>query len=155
MKLGALTVANNMAALPSRAAGNRVGTTTLEAIRADLGRLRRLDDHLGGADTFSLYSREAANVASLIKTGNLTTAIRRELHSIYAEQTQQAGWAAFDAGWQDKATQMFERSYEAAKEAGANDLAGNALALRSYQLLAAGRGCLEPRGFSAAIHCGF
>ena len=115
----------------------------LFGVRGDLARLRRLDDHLGGADTFNLYVAEADKVASLIKAGNSATATRRELHALYAEQAQQAGWAAFDAGWQQEATRMFESGYGAARKAGCSDLAGNALALRSYQLLSSGTLALE------------
>ncbi len=60
------------------------------------------------------------------------------MHTLLAEQAQQAGWAAFDTGWNQRATQLFERSFQAAQAAECSDLAGNALALRSYQLLSAG-----------------
>ena len=52
------------------------------------------------------------------------------------EQSQQAGWAAFDAGYHDIAKAHYRRGHDAAAEAGDAGLAGNALAFHAYQLLA-------------------
>lgn len=139
MKLGAGLAASSLATglpgLPSGASGNKIGATSVEALRTNFARLRQLDDQLGGGDTFRVYLAEVENLANLLKRGGFADPVQRDLQVLFAEQTQQAGWAAFDAGWQQKATSLFERSFEAAKEANAADLAGNALALRSYQLL--------------------
>lgn len=51
---------------------------------------------------------------------------------------QQAGWAAFDAGWHRPARQLYKKSYLAAIEAGETALAANALAFRAYQLVGNG-----------------
>jgi tetratricopeptide (TPR) repeat protein len=118
--------------------GKRVGGTTVEALRSNFMRLRRLDDHLGGADTFHLYIAEVERSASLIKAGSLSAGTETALQVLFAEQAQQAGWAAFDTGWNQRATQLFERSFQSAQAANCSDLAGNALALRSYQLLSVG-----------------
>ena len=55
---------------------------------------------------------------------------------MHAEQSQQAGWAAFDAGWHAAAKDHYRRSHSAATEAGDLGLAGNALAFHAYQLIA-------------------
>ncbi|MEV5296730.1 helix-turn-helix domain-containing protein [Amycolatopsis methanolica] len=140
MKLGAGLAATSMVAqlpgMPSRVAGNRVGASTVDELRARFGRLRLLDDHLGGADTYGYYLAEVEKTAGLLKDGSFASGpARREMLSFFAEQAQQAGWAAFDAGWHDKAKDLYERSFNAAKEADDAALAANALALRSYQLL--------------------
>jgi tetratricopeptide (TPR) repeat protein len=49
-----------------------------------------------------------------------------------AEQAQQAGWAAFDAGHAAPAIRLFEYSHRAADEAGSRDLAANALVHIAY-----------------------
>lgn len=141
--VAATSMTNGRTGLPMPASGSRVGATTLEALRANLARLRRLDDHLGGADTFPLYLAEVSKSSEILTSGSLSTGTRQALQALLAEQAQQAGWAAFDTGWQDKATQLFERSFDAAREASATDLAGNALALRAYQLLSGGVQPLE------------
>ncbi|SFJ91066.1 hypothetical protein SAMN05421835_110172 [Amycolatopsis sacchari] len=139
MKLGAGLAATGLAAqlpgLPSRTVGNRVGSSTVAELRASFGRLRRLDDHLGGADTYRLYFAEVQKTDALLKSASFAGPDRQELLSFFAEQAQQAGWAAFDAGWHNEAKMLYEQSFEAAKAANDVDLAANALALRSYQLL--------------------
>jgi tetratricopeptide (TPR) repeat protein len=139
IKLGASVAAGTLAAgIPGPTSGNRVGTTTVEALRANLARLRRLDDHLGGADTFPMYETEVDRIATLVRTGTFSGTTKKDLQLLLAEHAQQTGWAAFDAGLQAKARQLFETSFEIAKDARSADLVGNALALRSYQLLSAG-----------------
>lgn len=133
--LAATTVAAQVPGLPSRTVGNRVGSSTVAELRANFGRLRRLDDHLGGADTYRLYFAEIGKTDALLKSASLSGPDKRELLSFFAEQAQQAGWAAFDAGWHNEAKQLYERSFNAAKAADDAELAANALALRSYQLL--------------------
>lgn len=141
VKLSTGIVAAGLPALPgipSRTSGNSVGPTTTVELKKNLARLRRLDDHLGGADTYSLYSAEVEKSARLLKNASFSTIAQRELLKLLAEQTQQAGWAAFDAGWQQEAQRLFQWSFTVAKEANDPALAGNALALRSYQLLSTG-----------------
>ncbi|MDP8969369.1 MAG: XRE family transcriptional regulator [Actinomycetota bacterium] len=104
-----------------------------------LVRLRKLDIHLGGADTYHLYAAEADLSTSLITEGTNLATVHRGLLSVHAEQSQQAGWAAFDAGWHGIAKDHYRRSYAAATEAGDLGLAGNALAFRAYQLIALDR----------------
>lgn len=142
IKLGAsvagTTLAGDVPSMTSATSGNRVGTTTIEVLRSNLARLRGLDDHLGGAETLPVYEAEVERIAQLIEGGAFSDTTGRELLSVFAEHTQQAGWAAFDAGRHQKARQLFEHSFGVAQEAGSPDLAANALALRSYQLLSTG-----------------
>ncbi|MBN9759867.1 hypothetical protein DMP14_31585 [Pseudonocardia sp. Ae707_Ps2] len=141
-----LTGASGLAALMATAIpgvdpdNHRHQTTpdTIASLRDRLKALRKMDDYLGGRDTFSLYIDEANMAAGLLHGGTHSTATLRALLSLYAESAQQAGWAAFDAGWHDKARALFERSHAAAIEGDHHDLAGNALALQSYQQLTIG-----------------
>jgi hypothetical protein len=54
------------------------------------------------------------------------------LRALLAEQQQQAGWGAFDHGQRALARRLHSDSRKAAEEAGALDLAGNALAYVAY-----------------------
>jgi tetratricopeptide (TPR) repeat protein len=124
-------------------AGRRIDAGAVEAIRVRTARFRRLDDHLGGADTYRLYIGELESTGTLLDRGSYTEATGRQLAGLYAEQAQQAGWAAFDAGWQAQAEQLYRASLDAARVAGDAPLAGNALALLAYQAGATGRDSVE------------
>ena len=156
VKLGAGIVAASALAgrapgVPSGVKGNRLGSGTVTALRANMARLRALDDHLGGADTYRLYLAEVEKVAGLLKQGSFSGETRRELLTFFGEVAQQAGWAAFDAGWHREAQHLYDRSYTAAQEADNQALAGNALALRSYQLLSLGQPATALTDESCAI----
>ena len=59
--------------------------------------------------------------------------------TLISEQAQQAGWAAFDAGWHPAATALYQESLTAAQTAGDRPLEANALALLAYQNLTTGQ----------------
>lgn len=116
-------------------AGSRIGSDVPERLRRRAARLRRLDDVLGGGDTYRTYLGEYQATRVLLRTGTCSPDTGRALLSVLAEQAQQAGWAAFDAGRHAEATGLYEASHKAATEAGDAQLAGNALAFLAYQTL--------------------
>lgn len=120
-------------ALARGGAGGKVGRSDLDSLRRRTARLRRLDDVLGGGDTYPVYAAEVETTKTLLTQGSYTGEIGRELHVILAEQLQQAGWAAFDIGDHQRARSAYAESGRAAGVAGARDLAGNALAYAAYQ----------------------
>ncbi|MFD1516359.1 hypothetical protein [Pseudonocardia yunnanensis] len=124
-------------------AGARSSGDVAEELRRRLIRLRKLDEHLGGADTYDLYAAEARVSEHLLRSGVSRESVRRELLAIHAEQSQQAGWAAFDAGWHNLAEEHYREGHGAAVEAGDTGLAGNALAFHAYQLIALGQPARE------------
>jgi hypothetical protein len=124
-------------------AAARSSTAVVEELQRRLVRLRKLDNHLGGADTYELYAAETRVSEHLLRSGVDKDAVRREILALHAEQSQQAGWAAFDAGWHDLATEHYRQSRSAAMEAGDAGLAGNALAFQAYQLIALGQPARE------------
>jgi transcriptional regulator with XRE-family HTH domain len=122
----------------------RLDRQAIDEARERMARLRKLDDHMGGADTFALYKAEVDLTQQTLRTRSARDQVTRAaMLALLAEQMQQCGWAAFDAGWQPTATDLFSGSFEAAKEARSPDLAGNALALRSYQLVSTGAAGVE------------
>ncbi|WP_219419306.1 hypothetical protein [Pseudonocardia nigra] len=129
--------------LASVVGGTTKGTSSNSDVIGELSHrlvsLRKLDDTLGGADTYRLYAGEAELTEHLLRGGANREPIHRRLLALHAEQSQQAGWAAFDAGWHDLARDHYRRSHAAAKEAGDPGLAGNALAFHAYQLIGLGR----------------
>jgi tetratricopeptide (TPR) repeat protein len=111
----------------------RIGVALPDQIRARAARLRRLDDILGGGDTFRIYLHEYESTVRLLRESSYTEAIGKELVSVLSEQAQQAGWAAFDAGNHSEARRLYEASHAAASQANDVSLAGNALAFLAYQ----------------------
>ncbi len=113
--------------------GRRVGSAEPSQLLERTARLRRLDDILGGADTYWFYAAELASTTALAKDASYTSSTRRALMEVVAEQAQLAGWAAFDAGMQAEAKQHYLAGLTAAREAKNSPLAGNSLAFLAYQ----------------------
>ncbi|TDC60339.1 XRE family transcriptional regulator [Micromonospora sp. KC207] len=126
------------AALPHTllAHGRRVGADTPGRLLDHTARLRRLDNHLGGADTYRLYAAEVDATAHLVQDGSFSETTGRQLLAVLAEQAQLAGWASFDAGRHHDADRLYRVSLAAARDADDAALAGNGLALLAYQQLA-------------------
>lgn len=116
-------------------AGGRVGGDLPDRLRGRTARLRRLDDVLGGGDTYRVYVGEYEATKALLRDASYTEETGKRLLGVLAEQAQQAGWAAFDGGRHNDSTVLYEASHEAAVEAGDTELAGNALAFLAYQAL--------------------
>lgn len=119
--------------------GSRLGRDEPDRLRRRTARLRRLDDVLGGGDTYRVYLGEYQATKAKLRTSSYSSDTGRGLLSVLAEQAQQAGWAAFDGGREADATGLYRDSYRAATEAGDADLAGNALAFLAYQTVAGDR----------------
>ena len=113
-------------------APRRIGAPDLDELHQRLARLRDLDNFLGGADTFRLYGQELAHTERLLRHGSYRESVRVALAELAAEQAQQAGWAAFDAGHTASAVRLYEYSHRAANEAQNAELAANALIQISY-----------------------
>ncbi|MFD8967577.1 XRE family transcriptional regulator [Streptomyces sp. NPDC059568] len=120
-------------------AGPRIGRDIPVRLRKRTARLRRLDDVLGGGDTYRVYVGEYQATKALLRDGSYTEETGRSLLSVLAEQAQQAGWAAFDAGRHADASGLYEASRQAAVAAGDDALAGNALAFLAYQKVSTSR----------------
>lgn len=121
-------------ALPAGADGVcRLGLSDVDRLGRHTARLRRLDDILGGGDTYGIYAAEAERTTALINRSEHSQAVGRALRSLLAEQHQLAGWAAFDAGRHSQARTHYRDSRAAAVEADDGVLAANALAFVAYQ----------------------
>jgi len=113
--------------------GRHIGRDVPDQLRHRTARLRRLDDVLGGGDTYRVYLGEYQATKTMLREGSYTKETGRALLSVLSEQAQQAGWAAFDAGNHTDARSLYEDSHQAATEAKDAALAGNALAFLAYQ----------------------
>jgi transcriptional regulator with XRE-family HTH domain len=113
--------------------GSRIGMSEVRQLLHRTARLRRLDDHLGGMDTYDVYASEMKATAKLAKDAGYSSATSRALMGILAEQTQMAGWAAFDAGRQADARRHYRDALTAAQESRDPGLVGNTLAFMAYE----------------------
>ncbi|MEU1550220.1 hypothetical protein [Nocardia sp. NPDC005745] len=127
-----LALAGMSIPLTTAAAPNRVGAAELDEMRHKFTRLQDLDNLIGGGDTFHLYFSELARTEHVLRHANHSSAIRVQLTELAGEQAQQAGWAAFDAGFPDHALSLYSYSHRAATEAGNLELAANALIQTAY-----------------------
>jgi transcriptional regulator with XRE-family HTH domain len=88
----------------------RIGSDLPEMLARRTARLRRLDDVLGGGDTSRIYLAEYETTKSILRNSSYTAATENKLLAILAEQAQQAGWAAFDAGDHVSAERLYKES---------------------------------------------
>ncbi|WP_202806540.1 helix-turn-helix transcriptional regulator [Kribbella catacumbae] len=128
-----LATALALAPLTRSRHGSQIGATQVRQLRARTARLRRLDDHLGGMDTYAVYTSEMAATERLIKNASYSGATARTLTGVLAEQAQMAGWAAFDAGRLADSRRHYRKALLAARESGDPGLEGNSLAFIAYE----------------------
>jgi hypothetical protein len=80
--------------------------------------LRRMDDFIGGRDSFAIVTREVDATAALLREGHLTEPIRSALLAALAELCQLACRVLDDAGRHDEATRYYVVGERAAEAAG-------------------------------------
>ncbi|HWD06725.1 MAG TPA: helix-turn-helix transcriptional regulator [Amycolatopsis sp.] len=131
--IGAMAVLAIPLARTEQPTARRIGQSDIDELRRRTARLRRLDNVMGGAETYPVYAAEVDFTKQLLRESSHTADIGQQLCALLAEQQQQAGWAAFDHGQHALAQRLYTDSRKAAEEAGALDLAGNALAYAAYQ----------------------
>ncbi|MFG2990927.1 helix-turn-helix domain-containing protein [Streptomyces sp. NPDC048257] len=112
--------------------GRRIGVDVPRQLSQRTARLRRLDDFVGGGDTYQMYVRELAATTRLADEGVYSEATGRALRGIIAEQAQLAGWAAYDAGQYEEARGHYMTALAASRTAEDSSLEGNSLAFLAY-----------------------
>lgn len=100
--------------------------------------MRRLDNFLGGVETYRLYRTELDLTINIFRENSYSESTGFALLTVIAEQAQQVGWAAFDAGNDRIARHFFKLALSAAQDGKNLSLAGNSLALLAYQEVSAG-----------------
>ncbi|WP_246561669.1 helix-turn-helix domain-containing protein [Streptomyces roseirectus] len=113
----------------------RITDTYVDSLRTRTARLRRLDEVLGGGNTYRVYLGEVQFTKGLLRRGSFTDRSRRRLTALLAEQAQQAGWAAFGCGRTQDAESLYTESRDYARDAQDTDLYGNSLAFLAYKTL--------------------
>lgn len=106
-------------------------------IEREIARLRRLDDTVGGSDLYQIYKPVADRLRGTLRD-QPNSSDKHGLLTALAEHLQQTGWAAFDAGHHGVARDLYQESFEVARECGNTELAANSLAFRAYQVVSSG-----------------
>ncbi len=113
-------------------AGRRIGEELLGRIERRVEYLRRLDDFIGGGDSYQLVRRELDVTARLLKGAAYTETLGKRLLKAAGELSQVAGWIAVDAGQHAAAIRHYATGIHAAHAAGDPLLAANLVSLLSY-----------------------
>jgi transcriptional regulator with XRE-family HTH domain len=113
-------------------AGRHVGGSLVHRVRARTSHLRRMDDFIGGRDSYIIVIREVDATVALLREGNLTEPIRSALLVALAELCQLTGWVLDDAGRHDQAVRYYVVGERAAEAAGDLALAAELLSTLSY-----------------------
>ncbi|WP_089157881.1 helix-turn-helix domain-containing protein [Micromonospora sp. NBS 11-29] len=119
-------------------AGRRVGDSTVERVRQRVRQLRRLDDHLGGSETYAMVTAELAETVALLREGSHSEPVGGDLLVVIADLCQLAGFVAEDSGRIAEARRHHLAGMRAAHEGG--DAAGAANCLSSLSYLEANAG---------------
>lgn len=113
-------------------AGRRVGHATVERVEHRVAQLRRLDDHIGGHQTYALVTAELSATADLLRAGAYTEPVGRRLLSAAADLCQLGGFIAADTGRRGDARRLYLAGMRAGHAAGDPATAGNNLSALAY-----------------------
>jgi hypothetical protein len=134
-----LTAPPNAISLPARPA-RRVGQADVEAIREVTRTFLRLDNLFGGGRARPTVVRYLHDeVAPLLREGQYSEPVSRELFAAAAELTRLAGWMAYDLEQHGLAQRYLIQALRLAREATDHALGGEILAGMSHQAVYIGR----------------
>jgi hypothetical protein len=95
------------------------------------GRLRRMDDQMGGGSLIDVVRAQIGYVACLIREGRYTDSTGRRLHGSLGELLRLGGWVSCDDGNQAEAQRFWVAALHAAHTAGDSALGANVLGFMS------------------------
>jgi len=120
-------------------AGQAIGSSDVQALRATIEVFAALDDRFGGAHARkALIQYLRSDVASML-TAKFTAALEPELFSVAAEGALLAAWMSYDAGLQGLAQRYFIQALKLADVADNQLLGGSILDAMSHQATYLGR----------------
>ncbi|MGQ0777004.1 MAG: helix-turn-helix domain-containing protein [Pseudonocardiales bacterium] len=85
------------------ATAGQITTTDLTQCWTALRRLHELDATYGGAPVFQLAAGMARRVEDALRNGSYLPSVGSELQHVTAVTMEEAGWLAYDAGWEQQA----------------------------------------------------
>lgn len=105
----------------------KVGTALVDHISDRLDHLRHLDDEVGSGELSQLARNELTLISQLLRVGQCTDAVSRQLFALASEASRQVAWNSFDQHNHEAARRYFALSLRAS--ATASDAMGGAYAL--------------------------
>lgn len=115
-------------------AGRRIGERTVREVEDRVHKLRLLDDHVGGTDTYAMVTDEVDATNRLLKGAAYTEDVGRRLLIALGELCQLAGWTSSDAGRYAEAERLYLAGVVAAHAGGDRAGAANNLSSLAYQV---------------------
>jgi tetratricopeptide (TPR) repeat protein len=140
--LAAILAQWNNAPAATAIPGRRIGADVADLFDLRLDALRRLDDRVGSAQTYSAARTELQLISQVLSNGSYTENIGRRLFTSAAEASRLAGWCAYDTGHHALAERHFITGLRAAASSG--DATAGAIVLAFWGNLRYANG--DPRG---------
>jgi transcriptional regulator with XRE-family HTH domain len=117
----------------SSSAGRRITPSLVDDLDVMTGKLREIDDQIGGGSLVSIVSAQAGYVAGLLRDYRYSDSVGRRLHGTLGELLRLGGWVSFDVGRQAQAQRFWLAALHAAHTAGDRALGANVLGFMSEQ----------------------
>ncbi len=117
----------------ARSSGSLLPVGVVDDLDVIVGRLRRMDDQLGGETLLPLVRTNLRYVLGLLDERRYTDSVGRRLHATAAELMRLAGWSALDSGHHPQAQRYQVAALHAAHAAGDRALGANVVSFMSLQ----------------------
>lgn len=115
----------------SQSGSRSIGPGLVDDLDDITGKLRRMDDQMGGGSLIDMVTAQAGYVASLLREGGYTDSVGRRLHATLAELLRLGGWVCSDGGDYQRAQRFWFAALHAAHTGGDRALGGNVLGFMS------------------------
>ncbi len=115
----------------SHSAGRTIEPQLIDNLNDITGKLRRMDDHMGGGSLIDLVRAQIGYVSRLIRDGRYTDSVGRRLHGTLGELLRLGGWVSYDDGDLADAQRFWIAALHAAHTAGDTALGANVLGFMS------------------------
>jgi tetratricopeptide (TPR) repeat protein len=117
----------------ARLSGSLLPIGVVDHLDVIAGRLRLMDDQLGGETLLPLVRADLRQVQNLLGQRRYTDVVGRRLHANAGELMRLAGWLSFDGGQHPQAQRYWVAGLHAAHAAGDRALGANIIGFMSLQ----------------------
>ncbi|MGH3867922.1 MAG: tetratricopeptide repeat protein [Pseudonocardiaceae bacterium] len=123
----------------ARSSGSLLPVGVVDDLDVIVGRLRRMDDQLGGETLLPLVRANLRQVQNLLGQRRYSDTVGRRLHATAGELMRLAGWLSFDGGQHPQAQRYWVAGLHAAHAAGDRALGANIIGFMSTQVSGLGQ----------------
>ncbi len=123
----------------SGSGGRMLGPGMVDDLDDITGKLRRIDDEIGGGPLIDMVSAQATYTGRLLREYTYTDSVGRRLHMTLAELLRLGGWVCYDGGDYPRAQRFWVAALHAAHTAGDSALGANILGFMSEPAWELGR----------------